>query len=115
MLANRSVVVYLCCNRAGKRSAPMIVRRMLYLLLLVMGNVIALLQAARIPIHIYTTADGLPTSSAECIARDSRGFVWLCTPDGLVRFDGYTFVTYDRQDGPSDRAVTAFLEAHDGS
>jgi len=84
-------------------------------LLVFLAGFAGLLQAARIPIHVYTTADGLPTSSAECITRDSRGFIWLCTPDGLVRFDGYTFVNYSRPDGTSDRAVTTFLEARDGA
>lgn len=73
------------------------------------------LLAARLPIRAYTTSDGLPTAGANCIAHDSHGFLWLCTFDGLVRFDGYTFVTYGLKDGIPDRNVTAFLEARDGA
>jgi ligand-binding sensor domain-containing protein/signal transduction histidine kinase len=85
------------------------------LFLLVISGLPGLLLAARAPIRTYTTADGLPTDSANCIVRDSRGFLWLCTFDGLVRFDGYTFVTYGLKDGIPDRNVTAFLETRDGA
>jgi ligand-binding sensor domain-containing protein len=39
-------------------------------------------QAERLPIKIYTTADGLAQNSVNRIVRDSRGFLWLCTEDG---------------------------------
>src|SRR6185436_3659784 len=35
-----------------------------------------------------TTADGLPQATVMTTLRDSQGFVWLGTEDGLVRFDG---------------------------
>ncbi len=35
-----------------------------------------------------TAADGLPQSTVMSTLQDSRGFVWLGTEDGLVRYDG---------------------------
>lgn len=34
---------------------------------------------------------GLPQSSVNVIVQDSVGFLWLGTPDGLYKYDGYTF------------------------
>src|SRR5512143_4308285 len=48
-------------------------------------------QAERLPIKTYTTADGLAQNAVNQIVRDSRGFLWFCTNEGLSRFDGYTF------------------------
>lgn len=50
--------------------------------------------AERLPVKIYTSADGLGSSFVNHIMRDSRGFMWFCTRDGLSRFDGSRFVTY---------------------
>ena len=72
------------------------------------------LPAARLPIHIYTTSDGLPASSVTCIVPDTQGFLWMCSADGFLRFDGYTFVTYGERDGLPDRMVTAFLQTRGG-
>src|SRR5437867_2190118 len=54
----------------------------------------ALLWAEQLPLKVYTIADGLPRDSISRIVRDSRGFLWFCTPEGLARFDGYQFVSY---------------------
>jgi hypothetical protein len=35
--------------------------------------------------------EGLSQSIVECIARDSKGFMWFGTEDGLNRYDGYKF------------------------
>src|ERR1019366_5474049 len=47
----------------------------------------ALSQAAKLPLKIYTAADGLAHNSVNRIVRDSRGYLWLCTSEGLSRFD----------------------------
>jgi ligand-binding sensor domain-containing protein len=38
-----------------------------------------------------TTEDGLSNNNVSCILRDSHGFMWFGTSDGLNRWDGYTF------------------------
>jgi ligand-binding sensor domain-containing protein len=42
-----------------------------------------------LPFKNYTTADGLGHDYIGLIVRDSRGFLWFCTGEGLPRFDGY--------------------------
>ncbi len=42
----------------------------------------------------YRTSDGLCDEYVFKIFRDSRGFVWFCTSNGLDRFDGGDFVHY---------------------
>ncbi|MDZ4714067.1 MAG: two-component regulator propeller domain-containing protein [Cytophagales bacterium] len=42
----------------------------------------------------YNVEDGLSQSTVWNIFEDSKGFVWFCTPDGLNKFDGYTFKVY---------------------
>jgi hypothetical protein len=70
------------------------------------------LQAERIAVRSYTTADGLAAGQIDRIALDSRGFIWFCTPEGLTRFDGYRMVTFGTRDGFPHRAVQDFLETH---
>lgn len=48
----------------------------------------------RLPIRAYTSADGLASSAVNQITRDSRGFLWFATRDGLSRFDGREFINY---------------------
>ncbi|MGB0835178.1 MAG: ligand-binding sensor domain-containing protein, partial [Psychrobium sp.] len=39
----------------------------------------------------YTAKDGLPHGAVSAIAKDSAGFIWLWTSEGLARFDGHNF------------------------
>ncbi|MCU4157042.1 hypothetical protein J1N10_13715 [Carboxylicivirga sp. A043] len=41
-----------------------------------------------------TINDGLSLSSVYCIKKDSKGFMWFGTEDGLNRFDGYHFTIF---------------------
>ncbi len=42
-----------------------------------------------------TTAEGLPSNNIlSSVVRDSKGFVWIGTANGLSRYDGYGFKTY---------------------
>ena len=72
-------------------------------------------HAERLPIRTYTTADGLPSTFIQCVERDSRGFLWFCTRNGLSRFDGQRFVTYGVDDGLPTTTVNDLLEARDGT
>ena len=72
------------------------------------------LVAERLPIKSYTIADGLAQNAVNRIVRDSRGFLWFCTSEGLSRFDGYTFTTYGTEQGLPHRIVTDFLETRGG-
>ena len=59
-------------------------------LLIFAGN----LSGQNFTIKSYTTSDGLPHNNIRAIARDSSGFLWLGTWDGLSRFDGHEFRNY---------------------
>jgi ligand-binding sensor domain-containing protein/signal transduction histidine kinase len=37
---------------------------------------------------------GLSQSSVFCMLQDSRGFLWICTQDGLNKYDGYDVTVY---------------------
>ena len=80
--------------------------------LLIAGS--SLLRAERLPIKIYTSADGLGSSAAFSLVRDTRGFIWLCSRDGLVRFDGYRFITYRIGNDDADPAVFSLLPTQNG-
>ncbi len=73
------------------------------------------LHAERLPIKTYTTADGLGRNRINEIVRDSRGFLWFCTPEGLSRFDGYKFTNYTTDDGLPHRSVRDLLETRSGT
>ncbi len=70
--------------------------------------------AGRLPLRTYTTADGLGSTFIKRIVRDSRGFLWFCTREGLSRFDGYRFVTYGLADGLPHVTVNDMLESSPG-
>ena len=67
--------------------------------------------------HI-TLQDGLPDSNVTAILQDRLGFLWLGTPNGLVRYDGYDFVTFkpdpDDPTSISDRTIRALYEDRAG-
>lgn len=69
--------------------------------------------AERLPLKFYTTADGLPHNAVNRIVRDSRGFLWFCTADGLSRFDGYSFTNFGVDQGLPNANVTDLLETRD--
>lgn len=42
----------------------------------------------------FSTEQGLSQNSIMRILQDSRGFLWICTQNGLNRYDGYQFKTF---------------------
>lgn len=62
--------------------------------------VISILFAAICYAHPYlksrsiTTVNGLPSNHIYDIVQDHHGYIWMGTPGGLCRYDGYSFVNY---------------------
>lgn len=50
-------------------------------------------QSQNLNFKHYGLPEGLPQETIHCITKDSQGFYWLGTSDGLVRFDGHDFIT----------------------
>ena len=61
-------------------------------------------QSLNAPLHFtnYTVEDGLPSNKVNDIILDSRGFVWMGTAQGLVRFDGNKFTVYNHKRADSN-------------
>ena len=56
------------------------------------------------------TRDGLSNTQTNCIFRDSRGFVWIGTPYGLNRYDGYRIRTYYSQNRDTTTLLKSFVD-----
>ena len=86
-----------------------------------LGVVLLVLMAAanlfaqRLPLRLYTSADGMASSIIHYIARDSKGFLWFCGRGGLSRFDGAEFVTFRIADDNPSPLVHSFIETRDGT
>jgi len=68
--------------------------------------------------YIYTefsTQNGLPSNETYCIFQDSRGYVWIGTDRGLVKYDGYTFETYTTLEGLADNVILNVTEDEKGN
>lgn len=71
--------------------------------------------AEQLPIKSWTTADGLAHNHINRIRLDSRGYLWICTDEGLSRFDGYQFTNYTTAQGLPHRSLSNIIEARDGT
>ena len=68
----------------------------LKLVLLIVCTPLAISAQMAQPTHYlvhkqWGVAEGLPTNSVTALAQTSDGYLWLGTPEGLIRFDGYRF------------------------
>jgi signal transduction histidine kinase/ligand-binding sensor domain-containing protein/CheY-like chemotaxis protein len=63
-------------------------------------------------LETWQTRDGLPSNEIRALAQTSDGFLWLAMENGLVRFDGVHFQTFDRNTSPAlaFTDVTALFE-----
>ena len=60
-------------------------------------------QGNALRLDAISIEQGLSAASAQCIAQDKRGFLWVGTHDGLNRYDGASFTSYrhDARDAAS--------------
>jgi ligand-binding sensor domain-containing protein len=71
-------------------------------------------RSEQLPFRPYRTGDRLAHDNVHSIVRDSRGFLWFGTVDGLSRFDGSGFITYGTKDGLASAYVNDLLETRSG-
>src|SRR5664280_825162 len=58
----------------------------------------------------YKVSDGLPQSQGFLIYQDRKGYIWICTNNGLTRFDGIEFKNYFRKDGLPSNSIQQLIE-----
>jgi signal transduction histidine kinase/ligand-binding sensor domain-containing protein/DNA-binding response OmpR family regulator len=69
-------------------------KKLIFLIqLLLLSGYCSFLSAANETIRIvnYSYKDGLTSSGVNSVFKDSRGFLWICSNNGLFRYDGYNF------------------------
>ena len=59
----------------------------------------------------WTVKHGLPSNKVVSLCRTRDGFLWVGTENGLARFDGRSFLTYDRENTPLMRRFGSRVEA----
>jgi signal transduction histidine kinase/ligand-binding sensor domain-containing protein len=75
---------------------------------------------------VWTSDDGLPDSSVTAITQTPDGYLWIGTYNGLARFDGVRFVTFDPANTPEllharvrglfvDQQGTLWINTYEGS
>ena len=71
---------------------------------------------SQVVLDTWDRADGLPQLSVTALAQTADGFLWAGTQEGLARFDGVRFVSFDAVTGhlPTS-AVTALHAGADGA
>lgn len=70
--------------------------------------------AQKVLLRRYDVADGLANSVVKSIYQDQKGFIWICTQEGLSRFDGYSFVNYGMREGLGHPMVNDVAEDQQG-
>jgi ligand-binding sensor domain-containing protein/signal transduction histidine kinase len=76
-------------------------------------------QAEKLRFEHITVDKGIANNTVIDLFQDSKGYLWICTWNGLNKYDGYNFTTY--QFDPDDtssiggNAITVICEDKDGT
>lgn len=62
-----------------------------------------------------TLRKGLSQNTVYSILQDRQGYLWFGTWDGLNKFDGLDFTTYNKENGLSNEVINCLLETNDGN
>ncbi|MEL6194918.1 MAG: two-component regulator propeller domain-containing protein, partial [Bacteroidota bacterium] len=65
-------------------------------------------------ISSFTTTEGLIQSQVRSIVQDNRGFLWFGTQRGLSRYDGKSFLNFDKKQGLESDFVACIYEDING-
>jgi signal transduction histidine kinase/ligand-binding sensor domain-containing protein len=83
------------------------------------GNKLLFAQYTNLKFEHITIEDGLSKSTVNCILKDSQGFMWFGTDNGLNKYDGYEFTVYKHNQNDtssiSGNRITCISEDFDGN
>jgi len=77
------------------------IRHIASIFLLFLSSANAAAQTTALSFKHISYEQGLAQSPIFCMVQDYLGFVWIATSDGLLRYDGYEFKSYQRNDADS--------------
>ena len=66
-------------------------------------------------VDLWNSDDDLPDSSVTAITQTPDGYLWIGTQNGLARFDGVRFITFEPANTPelkSPRIFSLFTDPH---
>ncbi len=71
---------------------------------------------AQYKIDVWQTEQGLPLNTVQTIYQTKAGYLWVGTSNGLTRFDGVRFATFENSTLPelSSSAIFGFMEDAEG-
>src|SRR5690349_10660434 len=76
-------------------------------------------QTQKLRFEHITAEQGLADNVAICSMQDSKGFLWFGTYNGLCKYDGYSFTTYQFEPGDttsiSGNLIIRIFEDSDGA
>jgi len=105
-------------NRPLRRCAALLRRRTLRCAA-ALGALCALLlsvpaSAQQLSLRRYGKADGLVNQNPACLLQDHADFLWVCTENGLFRYDGSRFRRFGEDDGLDNTLVHSAIEDRSG-
>jgi ligand-binding sensor domain-containing protein len=88
----------------------------IFLILLLLFPFCAFAQGSReYAFKHFSTANGLASNSTNAIIQDKDGFIWIASDNGLQRYDGSSFLTFEYKPNnpsslPSDKITDLFYD-----
>ena len=67
-------------------------------------------QDYQVDLRTWGMKDGMSDRQVNCFLKDSHGFIWLCTRNGLNCFDGYSFKVYTKEKKQVPFRYLSFME-----
>lgn len=72
------------------------------------------LRAEQLAVKNFSITEGLSRNQISAITEDSRGYIWIGTADGINRFDGYNFTSYNIGHGLPNPFISGIIEHEKG-
>ena len=94
------------CLRMSRARIPVVWIGLLALPLSIWGR--------RLPVQTFTVAEGLPRNATSCLAPGPTGVMWICSSEGLIRYDGSGFRVFGQESGLPATAVSNAIPARSG-